>query len=126
MTAIKKNDLNEGYLTATEGRTLKIKNMDSNEYCSFDGDSSSMIKLQKNLLEEQKTTPYYLVWTKPTEENGWKFGRFTQAEKNWYKVTIKDLESEPPLYLQLYVKKEKMLEIFEEFGLKPKWAKFTK
>ena len=126
MTAIKKNDFSEGFLESTEGRKVTIKNLDTNEYARFDGDSSSVLKVQKSLLEENKRTPFYQIWIKPDEENGLKYGRYSHFDKNWYKITIKDLESEPPTYLQLYAKKEKMLEIFEEYGLKPKWAKFTK
>ena len=117
MTNISKNDFGEGYIETGEGHKLTLKNENTAEYARFDGDSSTVIKLQKKLLEEQKTNPYYEVWTKPTEENGLKYGRYSHFDKNWYKVTIKDLESEPATYLQLYAKKEKMLEIFEEFGL---------
>ena len=126
MTNISKNDFNEGFIETGEGHKVTIKNLTSNEYAKFDGDSSTVIKLQKKLLEEQKTNPYYEVWTKPTEENGLKYGRYSHAEKNWYKITIKDLESEPATYLQLHMKHDKVLEMIEEFGLKPKWAKFTK
>jgi len=101
-----------------------LKNENTAEYARFDGDSSTIIKLQKSLLEEQKTNPYYEVWTKPTEENGLKYGKYSPSEKNWYKVTIKDIEAKT--YLQLHIKHDRVLEMIEEFGLKPKWAKFTK
>ena len=124
MTAIKKNDFSEGFLETTEGRKVTVKSLDSQEYARFDGDSSSVIKLQKSLLEEQKITPFYQIWVKPDEENGLKYGRYSPAEKNWYKVTIKDIGAKT--YLQLHMKHDKVLEMIEEFGLKPKWAKFTK
>ena len=126
MTSVKRNDFGEGFLDNGTGHKLTIKNLDTQEYARFDGDSSSVLKVQKSLLEEQKRTPFYQIWIKPDDENGLKYGRYSHSDKNWYKITIKDLESEPSTYLQLYAKKEKMLEIFEEFGLKPKWAKFTK
>ena len=124
MTSVKRNDFGEGLLDQNTGHKLTLKNLETSEYARFDGDSPTIIKLQKKILEYFLLQPYYEVWTKPTEENGLKYGRYSPAEKNWYKCTIKDIES--ATYLQLYIRKEHMLEIFEEFGLKPNWAKFTK
>ena len=124
MTNISKNDFGEGYIETGEGHKLTLKNENTAEYARFDGDSSTVIKLQKKLLEEQKTNPYYEVWTKPTEENGLKYGKYSPAEKNWYKVTIKDIEAKT--YLVLHMKHDKVLEMIDEFSLKPKWAPYSK
>ena len=124
MTSVKRNDFGEGLLDNGTGHKLTIKNLDTQEYARFDGDSSTVLKVQKSLLEAQKTSPYYEIWVKPDEENSLKYGKYSPPEKGWYKCTIKDIES--AIYLQLHAKKEKILEIFEEYGLKPKWAPFTR
>mgnify|MGYP003137646965 CR=1 FL=1 len=124
MTNISKNDFGEGFIETGEGHKVTIKNLSTNEYARFDGDSSSVIKLQKSLLEEQKTNPYYEIWVKPDEINQLKYGKYSPAEKNWYKITIKDVSAKT--YLRLHMKHDKLLEMIEEFGLKPKWAIFTR
>ena len=47
MTSVKRNDFGEGLLDNDTGHKLSLKNMETSEYARFDGDSATIIKLQK-------------------------------------------------------------------------------